>query len=211
MRKLCLLLLLGILPGRAFLSDACTNLIVGKAASADGSVICTYNCDTFGETGWLTYSPAGAHAPGEKIAIRSFWHPDGIRGYVDQVPYTYQVVGYMNEKQLTILETTFGGREELVDPEGILDYDNVMQLALQRCATAREAIVEMGTKINSSITGVTGTKGKTTTCFYLKQILDAFNESSGELIAASGLLSLYLAEHLTNDNFDVLIVDINTL
>ena len=143
MRKLCLLLLLGILPGRTFLSDACTNLIVGKAASADGSVICTYNCDTFGDTGWLTYSPAGAHAPGEKIAIRSFWHPEGIRGYVDQVAFTYSVIGYMNEKQLTILETTFGGREELVDPEGILDYDNVMQLALQRCTTAREAILEI--------------------------------------------------------------------
>ena len=148
MKRLCLLLLLGILPGRTFLSEACTNLIVGKAASADGSVICTYNCDTFGYAGWLTSSPAGAHAPGEKIAIRSFWHPDGIRGYVDQVPYTYSVIGYMNEKQLTILETTFGGRKELVDPEGILDYDNVMQLALQRCTTAREAIVEMGRLMN---------------------------------------------------------------
>ena len=144
MRKFYVLLLLGILSGRTFSSEACTNIIVGKNASADGSVICTYNCDTFGDTGWLTFSPAGAHAPGEKIAIRSFWHPEGIRGYVDQVPYTYKVVGYMNERQLTILETTFGGREELTDPEGILDYDNVMQLALQRCATAREAILEMG-------------------------------------------------------------------
>ena len=86
MRKFYVLLLLGILSGRTFSSEACTNIIVGKNASADGSVICTYNCDTFGDTGWLTFSPACAHAPGEKIAIRSFWHPEGIRGYVDKVP-----------------------------------------------------------------------------------------------------------------------------
>ena len=78
------------------------------------------------------------------MAIRHFWHGGEVRGYVDQVPYTYSVVGYMNEKQLTILETTFGGRKELVNPEGILGYDNLMQLALQRCASAREAILEMG-------------------------------------------------------------------
>ena len=132
--------------GRA---DACTNILVGKKASADGSVMCTYNCDTFGYSGWLTSSPAGRHAPGEKIAIRNFWHPAEIRGYVDQVEYTYNVVGYMNEHQLTILETTFGGREELVNPEGMLGYDNVMQLALQRCRTAREAVQVMGELLNT--------------------------------------------------------------
>ena len=130
--------------GAALFSDACTNIIVGKDASTDGSVICTYNCDTFGYAGWLTQSPAGVHEPGEKIAIRDFWHPGEIRGYVDQVPYTYQVVGYMNEHQLTVVETTFGGRKELTDPSGILGYDNLMQLALQRCTTAREAILCMG-------------------------------------------------------------------
>lgn len=123
---------------------ACTNLIVTKGASEDGSVICTYNCDTFGYSGWLTHSPAGQHPKGEKIPIRSFWHPAGIKGYVDQVEYTYNVVGYINEKQLCIVETTFGGRSELVNPEGILGYDNVIQLALQRCVSAREAIREMG-------------------------------------------------------------------
>lgn len=123
---------------------ACTNLIVTKGASADGSVICTYNCDTFGYSGWLTHSLAGQHKPGEKIAIRSFWHPSEIKGYVDQVEYTYNVIGYINEKQLCIVETTFGGRHELVNPEGILGYDNVIQLALQRCSTARDAIRVMG-------------------------------------------------------------------
>jgi len=122
----------------------CTNIIVGKKASADGSVFCSYNCDTFRQSGWLTNSPAGRHAPGEKIAIRDFWHPGEILGYVDQVEYTYNVVNYMNEHQLCILETTFYGRSELKDPDGILGYDNLMQLALQRCTTARDAIVTMG-------------------------------------------------------------------
>ena len=148
MKKLSLLLLLVLGAGRILPSYACTNVIVGKAASADGSVLCTYNCDTFGYTGWLTASPAGAHAPGEKIAIRHFWHGGEIRGYVDQVPYTYNVIGYMNEHRLTIFETTFGGRKELVNPEGILGYDNLMQLALQRCTSAREAILEMGRLAN---------------------------------------------------------------
>ena len=130
--------------GAALVSEACTNIIVGKGASADGSVICSYNCDTFGYSGYLTQSLGGAHEPGEKIAIRDFWHPGEIRGYVDEVPYTYNVIGYMNEHQLTIVETTFGGRKELVNPEGILGYDNLMQLALQRCRTAREAILCMG-------------------------------------------------------------------
>lgn len=125
-------------------SYACTNLIVGKAASTDGSVICSYNCDTFGYSGWLTHSPAGRHAPGEKIAVRSFWHPSEIKGYVDQVEYTFNVIGYINERQLCIVETTFGGRKELQNPEGILGYDNVIQLALQRCSTARDAIRTMG-------------------------------------------------------------------
>ena len=125
-------------------ASACTNILVTKGASADGSVICTYNCDTFGYSGWLTYSPAGRHGSGEKIAIRSFWHPAEIKGYVDQVEHTYNVIGYINEHQLCIVETTFGGRKELVNPEGILGYDNVIQLALQRCTTARDAIRTMG-------------------------------------------------------------------
>ena len=73
-------------------ADACTNLIVTKGASTDGSVICTYNCDTFGYSGWLTHSAAGRHGKGELVAIRSFWHPAEIRGYVEQAEYTYNVV-----------------------------------------------------------------------------------------------------------------------
>lgn len=118
---------------------ACTNLIVGKLASADGSVMCSYNCDGFGFSGSLFYSPAGRHTPGEKIAIHG-WGPSHEGQYVDQVEYTYNVVGLMNEKQLTIVETTFDGRLELVNAEGMLDYFSLMRLTLQRSANAREAI-----------------------------------------------------------------------
>ena len=118
---------------------ACTNLIVGKKASADGSVMCSYNCDGFGFSGSLFYSPAGRHAPGEQIAIHG-WGPAHPGRYVAQVDYTYNVVGLMNEKQVTIVETTFDGRLELVNRDGLLDYFSLMRLALQRSATAREAI-----------------------------------------------------------------------
>lgn len=118
---------------------ACTNLIVGKKASTDGSVMCTYNCDGFGFSGSLFYSPAGRHDKDELIAIHG-WGPAHEGQYVKQVEYTYNVVGLMNEKQVTIVETTFDGRLELVNDEGLLDYFSLMRLALQRSSTAREAI-----------------------------------------------------------------------
>ena len=137
MKKIILLSLL--LAAMMVPATACTNLIVGKKASADGSVMCTYNCDGFGFSGSLFYSPAGRHAPGEKIAIHG-WGPTHEGRYVDQVEYTYNVVGLMNEHQVTIVETTFDGRLELQNNDGLLDYFSLMRLALQRSATAREAI-----------------------------------------------------------------------
>ena len=118
---------------------ACTNLIVGKKASADGSVMCTYNCDGFGFSGSLFYSPSGRHDKDELIAIHG-WGPSHEGQFVKQVEYTYNVVGLMNEKQVTIVETTFDGRMELVNKDGLLDYFSLMHLALQRSSTAREAI-----------------------------------------------------------------------
>ncbi len=120
-------------------SFACTNLIVGKKASVDGSVMCTYNCDGFGFASPLTYSAPGRHAAGEQIPIRGFG-PSGNGRYVAQVDYTYGVVGLMNENQVTIVETTWDGREELRNPDGLLDYFTLMGIALQRSANAREAI-----------------------------------------------------------------------
>ena len=118
---------------------ACTNLIVGKKASTDGSVMCTYNCDGFGFSGSLSIIPAGRHAKDELIAIHG-WGPPREGQYVKQVEFTYNVVGLMNERQVTIVETTFDGRLELVNRDGMLDYFSLMHLALQRSATAREAI-----------------------------------------------------------------------
>lgn len=133
------LISLAIFLASAAYALACTNLIVGKKASADGSVMCTYNCDGFGFSGSLFYSPAGKHEPGELIAIHG-WGPQHNDRFVKQVEYTYNVVGLMNEHQVTIVETTFDGRLELQNPDGLLDYFSLMRLALQRSATAREAI-----------------------------------------------------------------------
>ena len=123
-------------------ADACTNLIVGKRASVDGSVICTYNCDSFGFLSPLSYSAPGRHAPGEMIALRGFG-PNSSQRLIAQADYTYGVVGLMNENQVSIVETTWGGRSQLRNPEGYLDYFTLMDLALQRSTTAREAIAVM--------------------------------------------------------------------
>ncbi len=120
-------------------THACTNLIVGKKASVDGSVMCSYNCDGFGFSGSLFYIPAGHHTPGEPIAIHG-WGPSHPGRYVSQVAYTHNVVGFMNDHQVTIVETTFDGRLEMVNRDGLLDYFSLMRLALQRSTTAREAI-----------------------------------------------------------------------
>ena len=139
MKKLFLTALLSLVTVAGF---PCTNLIVGKLASADGSVICTYNCDSFGFLQPLDWFAAGKHAPGEQLAIRG-WGPQSPVHYVSQADYTYGVVGLMNERQVTIVETTWGGRDELARSEGALDYFTLMHLALQRSATAREAIEVM--------------------------------------------------------------------
>ena len=123
-------------------AEACTNLIVGKNASVDGSVICTYNCDGFGFAASMSYSPPGRHEAGEMVALRG-WGPNSEVHYIPQAPYTYGVVGLMNEKQVSIVETTWDGRKELRNPEGWLGYFTLMNLALQRSASAREAIAVM--------------------------------------------------------------------
>ena len=142
MKRILILALAASLLAVSAPSDACTNLIVGKKASVDGSVICTYNCDSFGFVSALTYLPAGRHEPGEMIAIRDRHAPEGVY-YIAQAPYTYAVAGLMNEKQVSIVETTWGGRPELRNPEGYLEYFSMMQVALQRSASAREAIAVM--------------------------------------------------------------------
>jgi dipeptidase len=121
-------------------TQACTNLLVTKGASQDSSTIITYTCD--GEFHpILEYSPAASYEPGDSLEI-SDWYGN-VRGKIPQVSYTYSVVGLINEHQLAISETTFGGREDLHNPEGLLHYWDLMQIALQRAKTAREAIEVM--------------------------------------------------------------------
>ena len=118
---------------------ACTNLIVGKAASADGSVIVSYSADSYGMYGYLCHYPAAVHAEGTWREILD-WESGRYTGRIPEAAQTYNVIGNTNEFQVTIAETTFGGREELVNPEGIIDYGSLIYLALQRSKTAREAI-----------------------------------------------------------------------
>ncbi len=136
------LILSAILLCSVVVSFACTNLIVGKKASADGSVMCTYNCDSFGFLQPLDFFMPGRHAEGEMITIRG-WGPQTSERFVAEAPYTYKVVGLMNENQVSIVETTWGGRRELMNRDGYLDYFTLMHLALQRSTSAREAIVVM--------------------------------------------------------------------
>ena len=121
---------------------ACTNLIVGKKASVDGSVMCSYNCDGFGFSGSLFFRPAANYAPGEKMSIHG-WGPRHDNILIPQVEHTYNVMGLMNEHQLTIVESTFDGRLELENPDGLFDYFSLMLTTLQRATNAREAIRTM--------------------------------------------------------------------
>ena len=118
---------------------ACSNLIVGKKASVDGSVMVSYNADDYGMFGHLCHYPAGAHPKGTMRQIYD-WDSGVYHGEIEEAPVTYNVIGNINEFQLSIGETTYGGREEMVDSTGILDYGSLIYVTLQRAKTAREAI-----------------------------------------------------------------------
>jgi len=123
---------------------ACTNFIVTKGASADGSVICTYNADDYGMFQYLCHYPAADHPKGSMRRIVN-WDTNEYSGEIPEAPHTYNVIGNINEFQLTIAETTYGGRPEMTDTEGLLDYGSLIYIALQRSKTAREAIEVMTT------------------------------------------------------------------
>ena len=117
---------------------ACTNFLVGKDASVDGSTMISYAADSYALYGHLHFAPAAEHAPGAMRDVKD-WDTGKPLCSIPQVAHTYNVVGNMNEHQLTIGETTWGGRPELEIGEGI-DYGSLMYIALERCKTAREAI-----------------------------------------------------------------------
>ncbi len=121
---------------------SCTNLLVTKAASKDGSTMITYTADSYYLYGELYYFPAARYPKGAMLDIYE-WDTGKYLGKINQVAETYNVVGNMNEFQLVIGETTFGGRDELINPKGILDYGSLIYITLQRAKTAREAIKVM--------------------------------------------------------------------
>lgn len=136
MKKLFVSILLLAASYGAF---ACTNFLVGKNASVDGSTIISYAADSYSLYGFLAYQPAADHQPGDMRKIYD-WDTGKYLGEIPEVAHTYSVVGNMNEYQLTIGETTWGGREEQMDTLGGIDYGSLIYVALQRCKTAREAI-----------------------------------------------------------------------
>jgi dipeptidase len=139
MKKFVLLLALVFVSKYSF---ACTNYLVSKGASVDGSTMITYAADSHIRYGELYFSPAREWPAGSTVTIYDRGTAKPL-GQIPQVSRTYQTVGFINEHQVAVGESTFGGREELVDTTGVMDYAYLMFLALQRARTAREAIKVM--------------------------------------------------------------------
>ncbi len=123
---------------------ACTNFIVGKKASTDGSVICTYNADDYGMFQNLCHFAAATHQKGAMRQVYD-WDTGEYHGEIPEASVTYNVIGNINEYQVTIGETTYGGRKEMIDPTGLFDYGSLIYVTLQRSRSAREAISVMTT------------------------------------------------------------------
>ena len=140
MRPTALILTLLLAAGSAL--DACTNLLVTKGASRDGATMITYAADSHTLYGELYFKRGGRHLPGEYRDIVE-WDTGKALGRIPEAPVTYTRVGNMNEFQLAIAETTFGGRKDLAGPSGIIDYGSLIYIALERARTAREAIQVM--------------------------------------------------------------------
>ena len=142
MRKISASILLTLAAAFGFSSiesDACTNVLVTKGASTDGSTMISYAADSHQLYGELYYAPAAVWNEGDMRQINE-WDTGKFLGHIPQVARTYQRVGNMNEHQLIIAETTYGGRPELEGNNGIMDYGSLIYVALERAKTAREAI-----------------------------------------------------------------------
>ncbi|MBO4673873.1 MAG: C69 family dipeptidase [Bacteroidaceae bacterium] len=148
-RKISLAVVAWVVSALAMTSMACTNIIVGKSASADGSVFVSYNADSYGMFGNIYHHVGGVHAKGEMRKVYD-WDTNKYLGEIPQAARTYTVVGQMNENQVSITETTYGGREELYETDGKqlgspelptgIDYGSMIYIALERATSARNAI-----------------------------------------------------------------------
>ena len=121
---------------------SCTNFLIGKKASTDGSTMISYSADSYNLYGELYHWPAKTYNKGELLKVYE-WDSGKYLGEIPQVLQTYNVLGNMNEHQVAIGETTFTGRRELSDSTGIMDYGSLIYITLQRAKTAREAITIM--------------------------------------------------------------------
>ena len=120
-------------------TDACTNFIITRGASSDGSVMVSYAADSHQLYGALYKTFAGRYKPGTMLPVYD-WDSGRYLGEIPQAAQTYATIGNMNEHSLIIAESTYGGREELVDSTGRIDYGSLIYITLQRAKTAREAI-----------------------------------------------------------------------
>jgi dipeptidase len=136
-------------------AEACTNFLVTKGASKNGSVMITYSADSHVLYGELYYWPGRDYPVGSMMDVYE-WDTQKFKGRIKQVAHTYSVVGNMNEHQLAIGETTYGGVAEMVNPEGIVDYGSLIYISLQRAKTAREAIKVMSDLVSEYGYGSSG-------------------------------------------------------
>lgn len=139
MKKVQYLILVALLAMSATVANACTNFLIGKKASVDGSTMISYAADSYWLFGSLVHYPAAVHQSGVMRDVYE-WDTNKYLGQIKEAPRTYNVIGNINEYQVAIGETTFTGREELIDTTGIIDYGSLIYIALQRSRTAREAI-----------------------------------------------------------------------
>lgn len=149
MKKIVAILLIIILSGALSdqVTNACTNFLITKGASKDGSVMITYSADSHVLYGELYFWPAKNWPAGTYVDVYE-WDTGKYLGKIPQKAHTYSVVGNMNQHQLSIGETTFGGRPELMDSTGIVDYGSLIYMTLQRAKNAREAIATFSQLVN---------------------------------------------------------------
>ena len=180
---------------------ACTNFVVGKDASMDGSTMISYAADSYALYGYLHFAPAADHA---KDAVREVkdWDTGKPLCTIPQVAHTYNVVGNMNEHQLTIGETTWGGRPELESGEGV-DYGSLIYIALERCKTAREAIkcmTELVAEYGYASSGETFSIGDPNEVWLLEMIGKG-KEEKGAVWAATRIPDDCIAAHANQSRF----------
>ncbi len=198
MKKLNLFIVIGLVLMYGLSKDvySCTNLLVSKGASADGSVMVTYSADAGGFMEPFYFTPARTWADGDSLSIYE-WDTGEFLGKIKQVARTFKVIGNMNEFQVVIGETTFTGQKELCDANGILDYGSLMYIALQRAKTAREAIkimVDLANQYGYASTGESLSVADKNEA-WIFEIIGKGKDNKGIVWAAAKVPDGYIAAH----------------